>query len=188
MMRNTAASTGSGGYTFWHQSMLNVAPAGVTRETATPYSRAPNDTVDGQLQATYTSLPADFGVVTFHDLFTFTPAAIGSLTLTVDANYDGVEEGSIGIGIVQVYFTVIQEGTVVVSSDLIKLQKSAYVTGGGVNRWVAQRSVTVLVTVKSGLPVLIRANGTADPEATSSSNVTNWKQMRIDAELNRRGV
>lgn len=84
----------SDSYAFWHRAMANVAPAGVTKETATPWVPSNTNTVDGQLVASYSATIASIiypgkdtgdtaGV--FYDkggvLLTFTPAASGRLNV-----------------------------------------------------------------------------------------------------------
>jgi Putative phage tail protein len=53
LMQNTAA-TGTPGYTFWQRAMFNLAPSGVTRETATPWVPDALSTVTGQRIDEYT--------------------------------------------------------------------------------------------------------------------------------------
>jgi hypothetical protein len=98
-------TTATPGYSFWHQSMLNVAPAGVTRLTATPWRPSPMDTAEGQrIEETSALAPGPYfytgesSVTTGYSSqgFFFTPRVTGKIDfqISVDAEITATPGGS----------------------------------------------------------------------------------------------
>ena len=200
------SATGSPPYTFWHQAMMNVAPPGVTRDTATPWQESGIDTVDGQLQQTYqVGLSPGTGVHGGAEIthFTFTPIVGGSATVVMNANYSGIYApthvfGSTGI--CYIYWRVYQNGVLLVQSEPIVLNQSgpiSYTSPGGTGTdygpagaqpYSAERSVTMLPRFEPGLPVQVRAIGVADPRHSVSFYQTDYTWTRITVEMNRKVI
>ena len=200
-------ATGSPPYTFWHQAMLNVTPPGVTRDTATPYIPGGQDTYDGQLQATYSTLVGyavslfyasggpQAGVQIWQDLLTFTPQVGGVATVTINANYTGREYISGNFsdrGTATGHYRVVQGGVTVAVGEPVRMERTGRTladtvpSNGTYHLWAAQRAISIIAPLAVGVQAIVQGSGYADPEGGRTFNSILAQDVRITAEMNRK--
>ena len=169
LCQGTASSTP---YPFsaWHKAMLCVAPSGVTKETATPWVPSATDTVDGQLQATFTRLVADTGNVAIVtgpnvlDSFSVTPAVSGVLDVAVSCDAEG-NDGGAGMGGYRHIGLQVKQGSVLAGPEYQPIDDYTSNSGGvyqGRKGYAAIMQANVVAGATATVELLALTNGTLD--------------------------
>jgi hypothetical protein len=191
LQQNTAA-TATPGYTFWHQAMMNVAPPGVTMDTATPWVPSPDDTVDGQLQSTYKQAVGDaqYVVTTPGNIggIVFTAPVTGLVRAAATGRFRGWFYGDpIYIGRGRYWMRVAINYVTVFDSAKCSLGAQEP-PGGGYNYFSSEQSIDHIFAVQAGQVVQVLLYG--EPDTTLDPGMNTYlietRGATVVAELTRK--
>jgi hypothetical protein len=188
---NTTAGQGDS-YAFFSKSMLCVAPAGVTKETATPWVDDGLNTVDGQLQSTYKQVIGDasYIVTTANSIggIVFTSPVTGVVAARINGRFRGWFYGDpIYIGRGRYWMRVAINYVTVFDSARCSLQ-GLEPAGGGYQYYCSEQSLEHIFAVQAGQVVQVILYGEPDTGLDPGMNVyqIDTKGAVVVAELTRK--
>jgi len=179
-------------YAFFSRAMLCVAPAGVTKETATPWVDDGLNTVDGQLHSTYKQAIGDasYIVTTANTIggIVFTAPVTGVVRAAVTGRFRGWFYGDpIYIGRGRYWMRVAINYATVFDSARCSLQ-GLEPAGGGYAYYCSEQSIEHIFAVQAGQIVQVLVFGEPDVGLDPGMNVYQiyTKGATVVAELTRK--
>jgi hypothetical protein len=179
-------------YAFFSKAMLCVAPAGVTRETATPWVDDGLNTVDGQLQSTYKQAVGDaqYVVTTPGNIggIVFTAPVTGLVRAAATGRFRGWFYGDpIYIGRGRYWMRVAINYVTVFDSAKCSLGAQEP-PGGGYNYFSSEQSIDHIFSVQAGQVVQVLLYG--EPDTTLDPGMNTYlietRGATVVAELTRK--
>jgi hypothetical protein len=191
LKNNTTAGQGDS-YAFFSKAMLCVAPAGVTKETATPWVDDGLNTVDGQLQSTYKQAVGDaqYVVTTPGNIggIVFTAPVTGLVRAAATGRFRGWFYGDpIYIGRGRYWMRVAINYVTVFDSAKCSLGAQEP-PGGGYNYFSSEQSIDHIFAVQAGQVVQVLLYG--EPDTTLDPGMNTYlietRGATVVAELTRK--